>query len=119
MSNYRNNDPTRFAEMFAALSNPNRLRIFLRLIDCCGSEAPASCTPDELTGACVGDLGRDMGIAPSTVSHHIKELQRAGLIETTRQGQKIECRIDPTKLTDLAGFFTGQVDPRILAGDSA
>ena len=109
MSNYRIEDHIQYAEMFAALSNPNRLRIFLRLMDCCGSDMPASCTPDELTGACVGDLGQDMGIAPSTVSHHIKELYRAGLIETIRQGKQIECRIAPSKLVDLAAFFNGPV----------
>ncbi|MBW1692646.1 MAG: helix-turn-helix transcriptional regulator [Deltaproteobacteria bacterium] len=28
--------------------------------------------------ACVGELGQDFGIVPSTISHHIKELRRLG-----------------------------------------
>ena len=55
--------------------------------------------------ACVGDLGRDLDIVPSTVSHHIKELHRAGLVRMERRGQKIECWVDPVILRDLALFF--------------
>jgi SAM-dependent methyltransferase len=47
------------------------------------------------TYACVGELGQDLGIVGSTISHHIKELRRAGLIRRERQGQKIVCWIDP------------------------
>jgi ArsR family transcriptional regulator len=47
-----------------------------------------------------------LGIVPSTVSHHIKELRRAGLIRMERRGQKIECWVDPEVLKELAGFFS-------------
>lgn len=55
--------------------------------------------------ACVGDLGKDLQIAPSTVSHHIKELHRAGLITTERCGQSIRCRVEPEVLKELGDFF--------------
>jgi ArsR family transcriptional regulator len=35
------------------------------------------------------------------VSHHIKELRGAGLIQTRRQGQNIECWVDPDILEEL------------------
>ena len=35
MSNYQKEEVQRFAEVFEALSNPNRLHIFLRLVSCC------------------------------------------------------------------------------------
>ena len=54
---------------------------------------------------CVGDLGRDLGIGASTVSHHIKELYQAGLIQTERRGQHVECWIVPETLEMLAEFF--------------
>jgi ArsR family transcriptional regulator len=93
--------------MFKALSNPNRLRIFMRLISCCqpGTIAQISESPDAASCACVGDLGRDLGIVASTISHHIKELRQAGLIRMERRGQKIECWIDPTTLKALQAFF--------------
>ena len=103
MSNYRNNQLERFAEIFSALSNPNRLRIFLRLVSCC---VPGTrCRTDAGLSACVGEIGQNIGIAPSTVSHHIKELRTAGLIRMERQGQKVQCWVDPATLRDLAEFF--------------
>jgi SAM-dependent methyltransferase/DNA-binding transcriptional ArsR family regulator len=54
---------------------------------------------------CVGDLGRDLGIAPSTVSHHVKELHHAGLIRTERKGQTILCYVDPGVREEIARFF--------------
>jgi ArsR family transcriptional regulator len=56
----------------------------------------------------VGELGKNLGIGPSTVSHHIKELQNAGLIRCIRQGQRIECLVDPETIKLLGGFFNKQ-----------
>ncbi len=106
MSNNQNEHIERFAELFKALSSPHRLRIYLRLATCC---APGTvCSMDADGGmACVGDLAKDLDIVPSTVSHHIKELRQAGLIKVRRQGQKIECWVDPDVYRELAGFFPG------------
>ena len=92
----------RYADMFKALSNPHRLKIFLRLASC-GTEGIA-CKTDQVC-ECVGDLGSNLSIAPSTVSHHLKELHRAGLIRSRRQGQRIECWVDPEVLNSLSHFF--------------
>ena len=55
--------------------------------------------------ACVGDLGAKLGIAPSTVSHHLKELRRSGLIHMERSGQKVACWVEPDSLDALSAFF--------------
>ncbi|MCP4545190.1 MAG: helix-turn-helix transcriptional regulator [bacterium] len=102
MSNNRKIDVGRFAAMFKALSNPGRLKIFLRLVSCC---PPGDGCSVESGRAYVGELGADMGLAPSTVSHHIKELRQAGLIEMSRSGQRIECRLPAKVLTDIQAFF--------------
>ena len=108
MSNSLDENIEKFAEMFKALSNPNRLKIFLRLISCCQPGTVTSINPN--TGAegcaCVGELGQDLGIMPSTISHHIKELRQAGLIRMERRGQKIECFIDPATRMALQEFFS-------------
>jgi len=89
--------------MFKALSHPHRLNIFMRLVQCCGLQG--SCrVDDQQMGACVGQLGQDLGIGPSTVSHHIKELYRAGLIQMEKQGQSTQCRADPRALQVIEDF---------------
>jgi ArsR family transcriptional regulator len=94
--------------MFKALSNPNRLKIFMKLTSCCRPGTVASINPHTGTEgcACVGELGQDLEIVPSTISHHIKELRRAGLIRMERRGQKVECFIDPATLDALQKFFS-------------
>jgi len=104
MSNNENITPDEYAEIFKALSNPNRLRIFLRLCTCCKPGTVGYY--DEGSSAYVGELSEDLDVVKSTVSHHIKELRRVGLIRTERQGQKIACWVDPAKVAGLKNFFT-------------
>lgn len=108
MSNNRDYNIERFAEIFKALSNPNRLKIFLRLVTCCPPGTIMNIDPDhcEKGCACVGELGQDLEIVPSTLSHHIKELRRAGLIRMQRRGQKIDCFIDPETFQAVKNFFS-------------
>ena len=101
MSNNRIIDITTLAQSFRALANPHRLGLFLRLARCCGAPAVRDATMRE----CVGVLARDLDLAPSTVSHHLKELRRAGLIEMERKGQQVECWVETRVLVQLAGFF--------------
>ncbi|RJR34059.1 MAG: ArsR family transcriptional regulator [Desulfobacteraceae bacterium] len=96
-------DVQRYSDIFKALSNPHRLRIFLRLVSCCGPGTVWTVEAQE--SASVGDLAKDLNIVPSTVSHHIKELRQAGLIKMRRAGQKIECWIDAEIYRELGEFF--------------
>ena len=109
MSNNLNNDEQRFSEIFKALSNPNRLSIFLKLVSCCCPGQSCSIDSDDETCATVGELGQETRIAPSTVSHHIKELYRCGLIRMERQGQQVKCWVDPAILRELADYFGGRI----------
>ncbi len=99
------------AAMFKALSNPHRLEIFVKLASAGGDTACCTVKGEKLElingpCACVGDLGKGLGLAPSTVSHHIKELRLAGLITLERQGQNIFCHVEPETLRELSEFFT-------------
>ena len=101
--------------MFKALSSPQRLRIFLKLVD---RSCPSRCdSTDEGMCRCVGDLARDLGVASSTVSHHLKELRQAGLMCVARRGQKIECWICESSLELLTAFFNEAAEDHARAGE--
>ena len=105
MSNNKNISIDELAEIFKALSNANQLRIFLRLASCC-KPGTVGLMDEESATAYVGELGEEVNVVKSTVSHHIKELRRVGLIRTERQGQKIACWVDPGMVDALKSFFS-------------
>ncbi|MBD3334403.1 MAG: metalloregulator ArsR/SmtB family transcription factor [Candidatus Eisenbacteria bacterium] len=109
MSNDKIIDVDRLADTFKALSNPHRLRIFLRLVSCCAA-TDSRCAESELK-SCAGEIGNDLGIAPSTVSHHLKELRRAGLIRMERRGKMVDCSIDPQNLQELSHVLLSELFP--------
>jgi ArsR family transcriptional regulator len=92
----------KLAEVFKALSHPHRLAIFMRLAQCCEKHG---CSGDDCSRLCVGELGKGLHISPSTISHHLKELSRAGLISTRKSGQSVHCWVAETTLDDLSDFF--------------
>ena len=115
MSNYRIVNPEELAKAFKALSNPNRLQIFQRLLTCC--TPGTACLTNTVSGFCVGELGEDLAVAPSTLSHHIKELQQAGLIKTLRKGKNVECFVDTENVQELMEFFAvslNATEPEVL-----
>jgi len=97
----------RMADVFRALSNPHRLEILARLS--AGCLCGTKCRSNGGACRCVGDLAGELGIAPSTMSHHLKELLRAGLIAMERRGQRVDCRVNPDAIDELAVFFSSRL----------
>ena len=108
-------DIDELAGTFKALSNPQRLKIFLALASCC---PPGCCVSDPCTmRRCVGELGENLDLAPSTVSHHLKELRQAGLMNVERRGKRIECWLSEEAIAKVAALFANtQVQARALLG---
>ncbi|MFG6146921.1 ArsR/SmtB family transcription factor [Halobacillus sp. B23F22_1] len=102
MSNYNNVNVEDFSEKFKALSNPHRLNIFLYLAKNC---FPGELSTEKEMRMTVGELGEGLGIVPSTVSHHLKELRHAGLIRMERKGKSIECWVELHSVNGLIEFF--------------
>jgi ArsR family transcriptional regulator len=95
------------ADIFKALSNPNRLKIFLALTTCCRPGTVGLYDKDaDVDTMFIGDLGKELDIGKPTVSHHIKELRSVGIIKTERRGQKIACWVDPDIIAELKAFFS-------------
>jgi len=63
------------AEQFKALGDPTRLQLMMAV------------AAGENSEACVCDLTPDTGLAQSTVSHHLKLLVDAGLLERSQRGK--------------------------------
>lgn len=96
-------DVDRLARMFRALSNPNRLKLFLNLLEESRLDLAKGRVHDCFLAKLLGGLG-DLG-AP-TVSHHVKELADAGLIHTQRDGKQLICSVDPDGLAKLRAALT-------------
>lgn len=90
------------ARKFRALANAHRIEIFTYLGAECFPGMPS--TENEMRTT-VGDLAARLDIAPSTVSHHLRELREAGLIRMRRRGQNVECWVEPAVLREMSGFF--------------
>ena len=107
MSNNHKVQLERLADIFKALSNPNRLKIFLLLTTCCrpGTVGIYDKNADVDT-MFIGDLGKELEVGKPTVSHHIKALRQVGIIRTERRGQNIACWVDPDIIEKLRAFFT-------------
>jgi DNA-binding transcriptional ArsR family regulator len=96
-------DVDRLSRMFRALSNPNRLRLFMNLLEESKLDLAKGRVHDCFLVKLLGGLG-DIG-AP-TVSHHVKELADAGLIHTQREGKQLICSVDPDGLAALRASLT-------------
>jgi ArsR family transcriptional regulator len=103
MSNYTSPELDSYTNAFSALSNPHRLQIYSLLSGCC--QPGERCLIESTEPCCVGDIGRQLDIAASTLSHHLKELNRANLIEMNRDGKQIYCSVNPAMLENIRAFF--------------
>ncbi|MGD0712871.1 MAG: metalloregulator ArsR/SmtB family transcription factor [Gaiellaceae bacterium] len=86
------------AVVFRALSDPNRLAIY-RLIRDREHRSVA-----ELERS-ISALAREFDLSLSTVSHHVKELRQAGLIQCVKRGQTVYCEPDPAALEAIDRFL--------------
>ena len=108
MSNYESPNIDRFSAVFSALSNPHRLQIYTILSGCCGPEN--TCSTEATMSCCVGELGGQLDIAASTLSHHLKELSHAGLINMQRDGKQVICSINSEMLSELRRYFQNSTE---------
>lgn len=82
-------DATRLASAFAALADPARLRLL-------------SLIAAQPTGeVCACDLVEPLGRSQPTVSHHLKVLYEAGLVEREKRGTWVWYRVVPERLDEL------------------
>lgn len=106
MSKYKTIDSEQLVDIFKALANSHRLKIYNILTSCC--TPGTSCASDEVFSCCVGDLDSQLDIAASTLSHHLKELNRAGLINMKRDGKQVFCSVNTEIMEQLQNIFSNK-----------
>lgn len=88
-------EATRLAGVLKALAEPNRLR----LVSLIAANAPDGAT-------CVCDLIEPVGLSQPTVSHHLRVLTDAGLLEREQRGKWAYYSLVPTALAAVAAAIT-------------
>lgn len=83
----------RYADMFSAMGTEARLRIMQLLL---------KAHPD---GMIVGNLGADLEIPNSTLSHHLEKLRTEGLVRVRRDGTFLWYSANTDALTELLTFL--------------
>ncbi|MCP2178560.1 ArsR/SmtB family transcription factor [Williamsia maris] len=78
------------ARMFKALGDPVRLRLLSLVSGHEGGEA------------CVCDISGSFDLSQPTISHHLKVLREAGLLESERRGTWVYHRVAPAAVAQLA-----------------
>jgi len=88
-------DALAIALRLKALADPVRVQLMSRLL--AGADA----------GVCTCDLAPAVGLSEATVSHHLKQLREAGLVEGTRKGTNVYYR----PRLDALGALCRVIDP--------
>ena len=89
------------SNVLRALSNPSRLQIFMYLRD---HSSAGGKTPED--GVCVSDVCEEIGASPSTTSHHIRELELVGLVQTHKHGKHVMLGAACEPLADVISFLS-------------
>ena len=84
---------TRYADMLSAMGTEPRLRIMQLLL---------SAHPE---GMVVGEIGSELTIPNSTLSHHLDKLKNEGLVTVRREGTFLWYSANAQALEELLGFL--------------
>ncbi len=84
---------TRYADMFSAMGTEPRLRIVRLLLNA---------HPE---GLVVGEIGSELEIPASTLSHHLDKLKNEDLVRVRREGTFLWYSANTQALQELLGFL--------------
>ena len=99
----------RYADMFSAIGTEARLRIMRALL---------AAHPE---GMVAGDIGAELEIPPSTLSHHLDKLKNEGLVNVRRESTFLRYSANTEGLQEVLGFLYAEcctrnkaVEPRAI-----
>jgi len=92
-SNVKHEEVVRYADMLAAMGSEPRLRIMRLLL---------SAHPE---GMVVGEIGTELEVTASTLSHHLEKLKNEDLVRVQREGTFLRYSANTAVLEQLLGFL--------------
>lgn len=95
----------KYADQFAAMGSGPRLRIVRLLLSCFPS------------GLIVGEIQGELGIANSTLSHHLEKLKHEGLVTTVREGTALRYTANVRAFKELLSYFLAECCTRDPASE--
>ena len=99
-------DEYQVADRLGALGKLARLRLYRLLVRAGGH------------GLNVGDLQRQLDMAPSTLAHHLASLVRAGLVRQEQRGREVFSRADYAVMDGLVEFLTAECCTGVVREDA-
>ena len=93
----------RYADMLAAMGTEPRLRIVRLLLTV------------HPTGMIAGDIGTELDMPPSTLSHHLERLKREGVVKVRRERTFLWYTANADALEDLLQFLFAECCTRCCA----
>lgn len=82
------------ANLFAAFAHPSRLAILRALLS------------HSTSGQQFGELATGLGLSPSTLTHHLREMEAAGVLIREPEGRATRLRLDLAALAGAVGQLT-------------
>lgn len=96
----------KLAKILKALSHPKRLELYFKIAEKNETDFEAGCE------CFVTDMIHALKLGAPTISHHIKELENAGLITTERKGKYLSATIKEETLAEVNKIFADQLDKK-------
>ena len=93
-------DTAKIAKILKALSNKNRLELYLEIAKTSEADYASGCD------CFISDIMGSLNIGAPTVSHHLKELSNAGLITTERKGKFLTAKINKDTINEVNSILS-------------
>lgn len=95
------------ARMYKALGDPVRLRLLSLVASHAGGEA------------CVCDISASFDLSQPTISHHLKVLREAGLLDCERRGTWVYYWVIPSALQQLSAVLLTESESATTSASAA
>ena len=101
-------DTAKLAKILKALSHPKRLELYFKIAEQNEVDFDTGCECE----CFVTEMINSLKLGAPTISHHLKELENAGLIVTERKGKYLFAKIRKETLVEVNRIFAEQLSKK-------